>query len=133
MFQNNVVKIGDLNVSKTARKDGLNYTQAGTPYYSSPEVWKDVPYDFKSDVWSLGCIIYELTCMVLPFQARDMAELFKRVIKGEYKSIPKVYSRGLSEIIERTLTVNSKKRISIRNCNLITCFRGLTTVAAGSC
>ena len=98
-------------MSKIARKDGLNYTQAGTPYYSSPEVWKDIPYDFKSDVWSLGCIIYELTCTVLPFQARDMAELFKKVIKGEYRSIPKLYSRGLSEIIERTLVVNSKKRI----------------------
>lgn len=67
-----MVKIGDLNVSKIARKDGLNYTQAGTPYYSAPEVWKDVPYDFKADVWSLGCIIYELTCLQLPFQALNM-------------------------------------------------------------
>ncbi len=117
-------------MSKIARKDGLNYTQAGTPYYSSPEVWKDVPYDFKSDVWSLGCIIYELTCMMLPFQARDMAELFKKVIKGEYRSIPKHYSRGLSEIIERTLVVNSKKRISIRNANILIFFRGSAAVTA---
>lgn len=50
-------KLGDLNVSKIA-KNGLLYTQTGTPYYASPEVWKDEPYDAKSDIWSLGCVIY---------------------------------------------------------------------------
>ena len=48
------VKLGDMNVSRMADKQGLNYTQTGTPYYASPEVWKDKPYDFKSDIWSLG-------------------------------------------------------------------------------
>ncbi len=46
-------KLGDFNVSKVAEK-GLSYTQTGTPYYASPEVWKDKPYDNKSDIWSLG-------------------------------------------------------------------------------
>ena len=50
-------KLGDMNVSKIA-KNGLLYTQTGTPYYASPEVWKDKPYDSKSDIWSLGCVIY---------------------------------------------------------------------------
>ena len=49
------VKLGDMNVSKVAKK-GLLYTQTGTPYYASPEVWKDQPYDSKSDIWSLGCM-----------------------------------------------------------------------------
>ena len=53
------VKIGDMNVSKLASK-GLLHTQTGTPYYASPEVWKDKPYDKKSDIWSLGCILYEM-------------------------------------------------------------------------
>ena len=52
-------KLGDLNVSKVAKK-GLLYTQTGTPYYASPEVWKDLPYDSKSDIWSLGCVLYEM-------------------------------------------------------------------------
>lgn len=47
------VKLGDLNVSKVA-KMGLVYTQTGTPYYASPEVWQDKPYDNRSDIWSLG-------------------------------------------------------------------------------
>lgn len=50
-------KLGDLNVSKVLKK-GLAYTQTGTPYYASPEVWQDLPYDMKSDIWSLGCVIY---------------------------------------------------------------------------
>lgn len=49
-----IVKLGDMNVSRMADHQGLNYTQTGTPYYASPEVWKDKPYDFKSDIWSLG-------------------------------------------------------------------------------
>lgn len=50
-------KLGDLNVSKVTRK-GFGETQTGTPYYASPEVWKDETYDFKSDIWSLGCVLY---------------------------------------------------------------------------
>ena len=46
-------KLGDMNVSKVAEK-GLSYTQTGTPYYASPEVWRDEAYDGKSDIWSLG-------------------------------------------------------------------------------
>jgi NIMA (never in mitosis gene a)-related kinase len=56
------VKLGDMNVSKIAKK-GLLYTQTGTPYYASPEVWKDKPYDQKSDIWSLGCVLYEMTTL----------------------------------------------------------------------
>lgn len=62
-----IAKIGDMNVSKLAQPNGLNYTQTGTPYYASPEVWRDQPYDFKSDVWSLGCILYEMTSLRPPF------------------------------------------------------------------
>nr|VVW85769.1 unnamed protein product [Nymphaea colorata] len=55
-------KLGDLNVSKVLKK-GLAYTQTGTPYYASPEVWQDLPYDMKSDIWSLGCVIYEMAAL----------------------------------------------------------------------
>ena len=53
LYKDNTAKLGDLNVSKVA-KTGLGYTQTGTPYYASPEVWQSKPYDFKGDVWSLG-------------------------------------------------------------------------------
>lgn len=67
-----MVKMGDLNVSKVAKYGGLLFTQTGTPYYASPEVWKDQPYDYKSDIWSLGCVIYEMTTLQPPFRAQSM-------------------------------------------------------------
>ena len=66
------VKLGDMNVSKVASKEGLNFTQTGTHYYASPEVWKDEPYDIKSDIWSLGCVLYEMITLKPPFLAKDM-------------------------------------------------------------
>ena len=72
LWKDQTAKIGDMNVSKLARADGLNHTQTGTPYYASPEVWRDKPYDFKSDIWSLGCILYELCALKPPFNATNM-------------------------------------------------------------
>ena len=51
-----------MNVSVIS-KTGLASTQTGTPYYASPEVWQDLPYDMKSDMWSLGCVIYEMAAL----------------------------------------------------------------------
>ena len=67
MNKDGTCKLGDMNVSKSADKNGLNYTQTGTPYYASPEVWRDEPYDFKSDIWSLGCVLYEMITLKPPF------------------------------------------------------------------
>jgi NIMA (never in mitosis gene a)-related kinase len=71
-------KLGDMNVSKLAKK-GLLLTQTGTPYYASPEVWRDLPYDNKSDIWSLGCVLYEMCALKPPFRADDMEGLFNKV------------------------------------------------------
>jgi len=70
-MQDGTAKLGDLNVSKIAEK-GMVYTQTGTPYYASPEVWKDKPYDSKSDIWSLGAVLYEVAALKPPFTANDM-------------------------------------------------------------
>ena len=75
-------KLGDLNVSKVAKYGGLLFTQTGTPYYASPEVWRDQPYDHKSDIWSLGCLLYELTTLQPPFKAANMDQLYKKVLSG---------------------------------------------------
>lgn len=104
-------KLGDLNVSKVAKK-GLLYTQTGTPYYASPEVWKDHPYDSKSDIWSLGCVIYEMTTLKPPFRAQDMNGLYKKVIKGAYPEIPRKYTKDLADVIMRLLSVEPKLRPS---------------------
>ena len=76
-------------------KKGLLYTQTGTPYYASPEVWKDQPYGSKSDIWSLGCVLYEMVTLKPPFRANDMNGLYKRVLKGNYPPISDKYSEQL--------------------------------------
>merc|ERR1712061_281986 len=86
-----IAKLGDFNVSKVAKR-GLCMTQTGTPYYASPEVWRDMPYDAKSDMWSLGCVLYEACALHPPFQAEDMEVLYKKILKGQYPRIPNLYS-----------------------------------------
>lgn len=109
LFKDYTAQLGDLNVSKVAKK-GLLYTQTGTPYYASPEVWKDQPYDNKSDIWSLGCVIYEMCALVPPFRADDMNGLFKRVLKGSYPQIPTHYSMEMRSVIKSLIQVNPASR-----------------------
>lgn len=88
------VKLGDFNVSKVAKR-GMLHTQTGTPYYASPEVWKDRPYDSKSDIWSVGCVIYEMAALRPPFKAADMKGLYKKIISLDYPPLPNRYSLDL--------------------------------------
>lgn len=104
-------KLGDLNVSKVAKK-GLSYTQTGTPYYASPEVWRDEAYDTKSDIWSLGCVLYEMITLKPPFRAENMQGLYKKVLKGQYPKISDKYSVDIQTIVRILLQVNPKKRPS---------------------
>ena len=110
-------KLGDMNVSKVTNSKGLNYTQTGTPYYASPEVWKDEPYDVKSDVWSLGCVIYEMVTLKPPFQAEDMQGLYKKILKGQFPKIPEHFSQDMNIILKLMIQVNPKKR---PNCQQLT-------------
>lgn len=104
-----VYKLGDLNISKV-NKLGLAYTQTGTPYYASPEVWRDEPYNYSSDIWSLGCVIYEMAALDPPFVASDIQVLYKKIIKGDYHEIPHIYSESLVRVIRQLLQVNPNLR-----------------------
>ena len=111
LFNNNLAKIGDLNVSKVT-KNGIGHTQTGTPYYASPEVWNDESYTNKSDIWSLGCVLYEMICLTPPFKAESMDGLYHKIIKGKYNKIPEKYSKELNEILKSLFNVNPKERPS---------------------
>merc|ERR1719191_1607112 len=104
--------LGDFNVSKVAKR-GLCMTQTGTPYYASPEVWRDMPYDAKSDMWSIGCVLYEMVALRPPFRAEDMEGLYRKVLRGQDPRIPPHYSHDLSEVIGVLLQVNPRHRPSI--------------------
>lgn len=99
------VKLGDLNVSKV-NKAGMLHTQTGTPCYASPEIWNDKPYTFSSDIWSLGCLIYELAALCPPFEARDMRNLYRKVTRGTFTDIPDCYSGDLKNLLKVMLHSN---------------------------
>ena len=111
LFNDGSAKVGDLNVSKVAKK-GLGYTQTGTPYYASPEVWRDEPYDKKSDIWSLGCVTYEMANLYPPFRAQNMDGLYEKVIKGKYQNINSRYSSEISELLNLLFKVDPNERPS---------------------
>ncbi len=108
----NSIKLGDLNVSKVAKKN-FAYTQTGTPYYLSPEVWRGEPYNSKCDVWSLGCVLYELSALSPPFTATSLEELYKKVLKGSYEKLPSRYSQDLQKFIALCLILSPKSRPSV--------------------
>ena len=111
LMKDGSVKLGDLNVSKVFRNN-MGYTQTGTPYYASPEVWNDKPYDTKSDIWSMGCVLYEMTALKPPFRAKNMEGLYKKVIEGNFIRIPSKFTNDLYKIIQILLQVKPEKRPS---------------------
>ena len=111
--KDNILKIGDLNVSKLS-KNSFAKTKTGTPYYLAPEVWEDRPYDYKCDIWSIGCIIYELCCLVPPFRATSLKELYRVIKTGWYLPIPKDYSNELKIVITWMLNTNPSLRKSAK-------------------
>ena len=120
LMKNGQVKIGDLNVSKLA-KNNMARTQTGTPFYLSPEIWKDQPYDYKCDIWSVGCIIYELCTSRPPFRGTSMKELCHNVMTGYYIPISG-YSNDMKDIISMMLKVDPKRRAStdeLLSCDII--------------
>ena len=107
--KNNICKLGDMNVSKVI-KDKVLLTQTGTPYYASPEVWRDESYSYKSDLWSIGCVIYELCEQHPPFMGKNLDELFEEVCKGKPKRINRIYSEELWKMILMLLQTDVEKR-----------------------
>jgi len=118
LMKNGICKLGDLNITKLYKDDYLNLknSQMGTPCYAAPEIWNDKGYSFKSDIWSLGCILYELCTLDLPFGERNIKEVYFNIMKGKYNNIPKHYSKEMEIIINLLLQKDPKKRPS---CNEI--------------
>ena len=62
-----------------------------------------MPYDHKSDIWSLGCVIYEMVALKPPFRAENMEGLYKKILVGKYPRIPAAFSQDLAKLIRSML------------------------------
>lgn len=109
------IKIGDFGIARVLQST-YDYAQTaiGTPYYLSPEICQEKPYNQKSDIWSLGCILYEIVTLKHAFDATSMKALVFKILRGSYPEIPKVYSQELRELISEMLTKEPEKRPSIK-------------------
>ena len=79
--------------------------RVGTPLYLSPEVVKQLPYDYKVDTWAIGCCLYSLACLEPPFVSENLSQLGSKILTERPKNIPKHYSEKLNTFIIDTLLV----------------------------
>ena len=114
--KNNNIKIGDFGISKQLINKNKASTKIGSEYYISPEIIQDQPYDYKSDIWNLGIILYELTQLKHPFEDNKISieKKINNIKKGKYFDFSNInYSSNLLNLIKDLLKVNSNERINI--------------------
>ena len=114
------VKLGDFGISKVLNSTSeCASTIIGTPYYLSPELCEDKPYNEKSDVWALGCVLYEMCTLKHAFNGKSMCQLVLKILKGKYPPIPHhgggpdVYSREIGLMVQQMFSYRADRRPSV--------------------
>ncbi|XP_052060794.1 serine/threonine-protein kinase Nek11-like isoform X4 [Mytilus californianus] len=112
-LKGNMVKIGDFGISKILMGTAdLASTFTGTPYYMSPEVLKHEGYNSKSDVWSIGCILYEMCTLCHAFDGKSLMAVMYKIVEGEPPKLPDTYSSEISRVLNIMLQRDPEKRPS---------------------
>ncbi|XP_027589130.1 serine/threonine-protein kinase Nek11 isoform X4 [Pipra filicauda] len=110
-LKDNLLKIGDFGVSCLLMGScDLATTFTGTPYYMSPEVLKHQGYNTKSDIWSLGCILYEMCCMNHAFTGQNFLSVVIKIVEGDTPSLPDRYPSKLNALLSSMLNKNPSLR-----------------------
>ncbi|XP_071994372.1 serine/threonine-protein kinase Nek8 isoform X1 [Engystomops pustulosus] len=105
-----IVKIGDFGISKILSSKSKAYTVVGTPCYISPELCEGKPYNQKSDIWALGCVLYELASLKRAFEAANLPALVLKIMSGTFAPISDRYSPELRQLILSMLNLDPSKR-----------------------
>ncbi|KAF0704252.1 hypothetical protein AaE_015034, partial [Aphanomyces astaci] len=94
LSRDGIVKLGNFGIARTLDHTlDAAQTQIGTPLYMSPEICNGEDYNTKSDIWSLGCVLYELVALTSPFQARTMHLVVTNVLQADPPPIPSHYQK----------------------------------------
>ncbi|NXD07095.1 NEK2 kinase, partial [Nothocercus nigrocapillus] len=110
------VKLGDFGLARILHHDtSFAKTFVGTPYYMSPEQMNRLSYNEKSDIWSLGCLLYELCALSPPFRAYNQKELAEKIREGKFRRIPYRYSEQLNELLKEMLNLKDYCRPSVED------------------
>lgn len=110
--QNRVVKVADFGIAKVLSEDAMAETIVGTPHYLSPELCQGQKYNMKSDMWALGCILYELCALSKPFDASNMPAIIFAIMRNQPRSIPKEYSSDMKDVVASLLQPSPADRPS---------------------
>lgn len=110
-----IIKLGDFGISKVFEKtDQFATTVTGTPYYMAPEICTSQPYTFKSDIWSLGCVLYEMCTLKHAFAADSLLSLVYQIVRGDFPPIPdNVFSTDLGDLVGALLQRDAANRPSL--------------------
>uniref|UniRef100_A0A3B4T5I8 non-specific serine/threonine protein kinase n=1 Tax=Seriola dumerili TaxID=41447 RepID=A0A3B4T5I8_SERDU len=115
LTKTNIIKVGDLGIARVLEnQNDMASTLIGTPYYMSPELFSNKPYNHKSDVWALGCCVYEMSTLKHAFNARDMNSLVYRIVEGKLPQMPSRYDPQLGDLIKSMLCKRPEDRPDVK-------------------